>query len=158
MDNNDFDKYQDFTGTVAIYPPETGLAYTACGLAGEAGEYVGKIADHLDSVLVQLDSNTPNRENLVTVVETLRQAEKVGKEAEKLKKLIRKREMQLPPISEIGSTAREELSKELGDLGWYFSECAKSLGRKLSRVINQNIAKLTSRKERSVLEGNGDNR
>jgi NTP pyrophosphatase (non-canonical NTP hydrolase) len=39
----EFDAYQDFTDDTAVYPPETGLYYTALGLASEAGEYAGKI-------------------------------------------------------------------------------------------------------------------
>ncbi len=39
----EFDAYQDFTDTTAIYPPEKGLEYTALGLASEAGEFAGKV-------------------------------------------------------------------------------------------------------------------
>lgn len=38
-----FDAYQDFTDSTAIYPPEKGLEYTALGLASEAGEFAGKV-------------------------------------------------------------------------------------------------------------------
>ncbi len=38
-----FDHYQDFTDSTAIYPPEKGLEYTALGLASEAGEFAGKV-------------------------------------------------------------------------------------------------------------------
>lgn len=66
----DFQKYQKAVKDTAIYPPECGLAYTALGLAGEAGEVankvkkvyrdskglicfddIGKIADELGDVL-----------------------------------------------------------------------------------------------------------
>lgn len=39
----EFDAYQDFTDTTAIYPPEKGLEYVALGLASEAGEFAGKV-------------------------------------------------------------------------------------------------------------------
>lgn len=39
----EFDVYQDFTDTTAVYPPEKGLEYTALGLASEAGEFAGKV-------------------------------------------------------------------------------------------------------------------
>lgn len=39
----EFDAYQDFTDSTAIYPPEKGLEYTALGLASEAGEFAGKV-------------------------------------------------------------------------------------------------------------------
>ncbi len=40
---SEFDAYQDFTDSTAIYPPEKGLEYTALGLASEAGEFAGKV-------------------------------------------------------------------------------------------------------------------
>ena len=40
---SEFDAYQDFTDSTAIYPEEKGLEYTALGLASEAGEFAGKV-------------------------------------------------------------------------------------------------------------------
>ena len=40
---SEFDAYQDFTDSTAIYPPNKGLEYTALGLASEAGEFAGKV-------------------------------------------------------------------------------------------------------------------
>lgn len=39
----DFNTYQHDAEQTAIYPKEQGLAYTALGLASEAGEYAGKV-------------------------------------------------------------------------------------------------------------------
>lgn len=39
----DFNEYQQIAHSTAIYPPETGLYYTALGLAGEAGELCNKV-------------------------------------------------------------------------------------------------------------------
>ncbi len=39
----EFDSYQDFTDTTAIYPEDQALEYVALGLASEAGEFAGKI-------------------------------------------------------------------------------------------------------------------
>ena len=39
----EFDAYQDFTDTTAIYPEDKALEYVALGLASEAGEFAGKI-------------------------------------------------------------------------------------------------------------------
>lgn len=39
----DFDAYQDFARSTAIYPQSWGLVYTALGLTNEAGEVAGKI-------------------------------------------------------------------------------------------------------------------
>ena len=38
-----FDEYQTAAASTALYPKEMGLAYTALGLAGEAGEIANKV-------------------------------------------------------------------------------------------------------------------
>lgn len=43
MNKTDFEWFQDECMKTAIYPKQDGLAYTALGLASEAGEYAGKI-------------------------------------------------------------------------------------------------------------------
>lgn len=43
MSKTDFEWFQDECMKTAIYPEQDGLAYTALGLASEAGEYAGKI-------------------------------------------------------------------------------------------------------------------
>lgn len=50
------------------------------------------------------------------------------------------------------------LLKELGDPLWYITSLADDLGFTLQDVIDANVDKLTSRKERGVLKGSGDNR
>lgn len=40
---NDFDGYQDWTDSTAIYPEHSALEYVALGLASEAGEFAGKV-------------------------------------------------------------------------------------------------------------------
>jgi len=52
----------------------------------------------------------------------------------------------------------KELSKELGDVVWYIAVMADSLGLSLDDILQQNLAKLASRKERGVQRGAGDNR
>lgn len=53
---------------------------------------------------------------------------------------------------------REEILLELGDVLWYLSQLARELNYTMSEVAEANIAKLTSRKARMQLQGNGDNR
>lgn len=47
---------------------------------------------------------------------------------------------------------------ELGDCLWYIAAICDSIGCNLSAVPLRNIEKLTSRKERNKLHGEGDNR
>ncbi len=53
---------------------------------------------------------------------------------------------------------RKEIAKELGDILWYVSSVSHLLGYSLDEVARMNIDKLSSRKERGVLHGSGDNR
>jgi len=53
---------------------------------------------------------------------------------------------------------KQELSKELGDVLWYIAVFAHELGLNLDDIVDQNLAKLASRKERNVIKGQGDNR
>lgn len=51
-----------------------------------------------------------------------------------------------------------ELVKELGDILFYICALASDLGYTLMDVVDMNEVKLTSRRERGILQGNGDNR
>ncbi len=53
---------------------------------------------------------------------------------------------------------RAELGKELADVVWYIAVFAHELGLSFDELMEQNLAKLASRKERGVQKGQGDNR
>lgn len=53
---------------------------------------------------------------------------------------------------------KKGLRAELGDILWFVAGIAEVMGWDLSEVAQENIAKLASRKERGVIDGNGDNR
>lgn len=53
---------------------------------------------------------------------------------------------------------KEGLLKELGDPLWYIASLADDLGFTLQDVVDANVAKLSSRKERNLIHGEGDNR
>ncbi len=60
-----------------------------------------------------------------------------------------------------GEFSNEEFAdfkKELPDVIWYIAVLADSLGLSLDELMQENIAKLASRKQRGVLKGSGDNR
>lgn len=71
-----------------------------------------------------------------------------GEIAEKVKKYLRgDRELD-----------KDALLSELGDPLWYLTSLADDLGFTLQDVVDRNQEKLTSRKDRGVLKGSGDNR
>lgn len=75
-----------------------------------------------------------------------------GEVAEKIKKIIR------DDNGIISEQKKTELKKEIGDILWYCAALSKELGFTLESVARTNLEKLTSRKQRNVLHGEGDNR
>ena len=53
---------------------------------------------------------------------------------------------------------KSELMKEVGDCAWFIAGIADCFGFTLEEVMQQNLDKLASRRERGVIDGNGDNR
>ena len=83
---------------------------------------------------------------------TLKLNGEAGEIAEKVGKVLRDAGGVLLPGT------REELRKELGDVLWYVAAMASELGVDLDFIAKLNIQKLTSRAERNMLGGSGDNR
>jgi len=52
----------------------------------------------------------------------------------------------------------EKVKAEAGDVLWNLANILKDYGIRLEDVAEANIAKLTDRKERGVIQGSGDNR
>jgi NTP pyrophosphatase (non-canonical NTP hydrolase) len=75
-----------------------------------------------------------------------------GEVAEKIKKIMRDR------YGYISAEDHDALVKELGDVLWYLSQLATELDIQLADVAALNLAKLSSRKTRGVIHGDGDDR
>ena len=60
--------------------------------------------------------------------------------------------MQLSPKQKQG------LIEELGDQLWYIAASARELGITLEEIVATNISKITDRRARGVVKGEGDNR
>tara|TARA_R100001510_G_C7590848_1_gene160610 strand:- start:71 stop:439 length:369 start_codon:yes stop_codon:yes gene_type:complete len=71
-----------------------------------------------------------------------------GEVAGKIKKIIRDK----------GKLNPTDLGAEIGDVLWYCALLAEELSLNLGKIMENNIDKLYSRKERGVLGGSGDNR
>lgn len=86
------------------------------------------------------------------VFPTLGMLGEAGEVAEKVKKIFRDQE------AIITDTTREEIKKELGDVLWYMSQIASELDINLQEIAELNLEKISSRHERGVVKGEGDNR
>ena len=75
-----------------------------------------------------------------------------GEVAEHVKKAIR------DDGGQVSEARRQLLVGELGDVCWYLASCCEELGLDLGEVMEANLAKLASRKERGVLGGAGSTR
>lgn len=86
------------------------------------------------------------------VYPTLGLTGEAGEVADKVKKVIRDND------GDFSAEKRLEIAQEVGDVLWYVANLASDLGYTLKEIGEMNIKKLSSRKERGVLKGNGDNR
>jgi len=86
------------------------------------------------------------------VYTTLGLAGEAGEIPNKVKKIIR------DFGGSITDTTREAISKEIGDVLWYVARLADELGFNLGDIADKNLEKLSSRVERGVLGGSGDDR
>ncbi len=96
-------------------------------------------------------------EKYAVVYPALGLAGEAGEIAEKVKKWIRDDHPRVGP-NFMTEERRDAILKELGDPLWYIASLADDLGYTLQQVVDANVDKLTSRKERGVIHGSGDNR
>lgn len=89
----------------------------------------------------------------------------VGEFAGKIAKGIRKKDISIGVVygnimtfSHNKDAQFEELKKEAGDILWQLSGLCYVLGWNLEDIAQMNLDKLASRKERGVIDGDGDNR
>lgn len=87
---------------------------------------------------------------------TLGLVSEAGEVADKVKKLIRDKGIEVP--GDISLEDKAAIKKELGDVLWYVAQIATELGLDLEAVASENIEKLQSRMERGHVGGSGDNR
>lgn len=75
-----------------------------------------------------------------------------GEIANKTKKIIRDTKGILSPAQ------KEDIVDEMGDVLWYVAELCTALDVKLENVAHRNLGKLSDRKKRNVIQGEGDKR
>ena len=75
-----------------------------------------------------------------------------GEVADKVKKVIRDNN------GTFDDGRKKEIAKELGDVLWYVATLSNDIGYSLDEIAVMNYEKLSSRKQRGMIGGNGDNR
>ena len=75
-----------------------------------------------------------------------------GEVSDKVKKVLRDRK------GVFDDEIKHDIAKEIGDVVWYCNALARDLGYTLHEIMEMNITKLESRKQRGVIGGSGDNR
>jgi len=80
-------------------------------------------------------------------------AGETGEVCEKIKKQIRDKNGVLEDDIFLA-----EVEKEMGDCLWYLANLATDLKLSLDEIAKHNLLKLSDRKKRGKLQGNGDNR
>ena len=75
-----------------------------------------------------------------------------GEVADKVKKVLRDNQCVFT------EEKKKDIAKELGDVLWYIANLSNDIGYTLEEIAQMNYDKLSSRKERGMLHGNGDNR
>ena len=105
-------------------------------------------ADYCEPIIVRKEDNVL----CDYVYPVMGLTEEAGEVAGKFAKAVR------DCTGEIDSERKEAIVKELGDVTWFVAELCTLLNVSMEEVMQKNIDKLTSRKERNVIHGNGDNR
>lgn len=140
--------YAKFTKSVAVYPPEEGFIHNLSGLCGEAGEFAAKALAYAPDALLEDEDAWEAFEDFMLAAARL----------DKLCKAIRRGEVAFGKPKRIPATERLPLQKEHGDTGYYWVAIAENCGFTPEESIATNVEKLSSRKSRGVLKGDGDER
>lgn len=86
------------------------------------------------------------------VYPTLGLVGEAGEVADKIKKIIRDKG------GVMGESDREKIALEVSDVCWYLAMLAYELDYTLGEIMQMNLDKLSSRQQRGVLSGSGDDR
>ncbi len=105
-----------------------------------AEDFYDNYADFVESMII-----TEGRDRLIE--NTFGLSEEAGEVTGKIKKAIRD-----------GTFDVAAIQKELGDVIFYWTALHGALGLDPEETIKMNMQKLTSRKERGVIQGSGDDR
>lgn len=134
-------------------PSSNNFAYMMLNLIGEVGEFASKVAKAIrkeKNVINDNDIEVCGDPMTKEYVEKLKTLSKDEQEAYCLAYT----EKQMSQWHE----READLQKEAGDILWQLAGLCSVMGWSLEDIAQQNLYKLASRKQRNVIDGNGDNR
>ena len=113
-------------------------------------------ADYNVPMMIEGRDNAGNKGQFVYPIDytypALLLAEEAGEVAGKYAKAVRDNN------GIVTAERKEAIVKELGDVMWALAELSTLLDVSLEEVMQKNIDKLSSKKERNVIHGSGDDR
>lgn len=127
------DEYQNRAMTTCLERSRN-IIYMLLNLQAEVGEFSGKLAKHLRKGKAYFKVGDEYIDSLGTPITHNEERLRIDKQEE------------------------DDLRKEAGDVLWQLSGLCSVMGWKLEDIAQDNLDKLLSRKERGVIDGNGDNR
>lgn len=161
---NKLERYREWMNSTRQENPIE-LGFTSSGIDEMLSEAIQQLKDNNGSKGMTL--NEYQEKAMTTCMATCDNYEymllnligEVGELCGKIAKHIRKDEAKLTENGiklSIGDEQMELIKKELGDVLWQTSGVTNVMGCNLEDIAKQNLEKLASRKERGVIDGNGD--
>lgn len=112
-------------------PTSDNLLYMLTNLMGEVGEFAGKIAKYVRKGQLFVVTND-SRDEQGNILHS--------------------------QVMNISTDEKEALAQEAGDIAWQLAGLCHVMGWSLEEICQLNLNKLASRKQRGVIDGNGDER
>ena len=129
MANLTLNEYQDKAMSTCL-PESDNLFYMLANLVGEVGEFASKAGKHMRNGNLHITTTERDEEGRILHTQ----------------------------IWNITDEDRKLLRDELGDIQWQLAGLAHVMGFSLEEVAEKNLEKLASRKQRNLIDGDGDER
>ena len=129
MANLTLNEYQDKAMSTCL-PESDNLFYMLANLVGEVGEIASKAGKHMRKGNLHITTTERDEEGRILHTQ----------------------------IWNITDEDRKLLRDELGDIQWQLAGLAHVMGFSLEEVAEKNLEKLASRKQRNLIDGDGDER
>lgn len=129
MEELTLNEYQNKAMSTCM-PESDNLFYMLANLIGEVGEFSSKAAKHMRKGKLHITTTERDEEGRILHTQ----------------------------MWNVSDEERHLMLSEIGDILWQTAGLAKVMGVTLEEVAEENLAKLASRKQRNLIDGDGDER